>query len=129
MYKVVENVQVISSKQYENEIRELVEMGSLWGAIKGDEGVEVIDYLGFIGLAYKGEVFTLRDITWNEMHAMARVDPDTSELYKEPLFPTISEPSSVKMGSFDEVFKRGYIVFPLGAYKDMKNRPIALRKG
>jgi len=75
-----------------------------------------------------GPVLLIDGMSWNDMIAMAEVDADTMEFYDTPLYDTPSA-NDVKIGYFDNVYRKGMVVFPVEPFIGMDGEPIILTKG
>ena len=116
----------LSGKDYEREISLIMGKESLFGAIKHDGKVTAVLVNDIPGFAVDGKVVVLRDTSWNTLQAMARIHPDTYEHLEDEKFPACDH--TIKVGLFHEVYKRGYVVFPLEEMRDFKNRAVVIRK-
>jgi hypothetical protein len=100
----------------------------LWGALKYSGKVHKVFLDDTPGYALEDNtVVVVRDMSWCKVASYARFNEDSLQYLEEPLFKTLD--TAFKIGRFDEVFKRGYIVFPLEGMHDMQNNPVLLRKG
>ena len=126
--KILDKVYAIKTKLYEKEVKSIVPEGSLWGAIKSDGEMRNVSYCGTQGFALPDEsVFVMQGTSLNMLQSLANLDEDTLEPLNVPLFKTI-EATKMKVGLFEEVYKRGYIVFSLEGLCDFSGRPIVICK-
>jgi len=130
MYKIIkECVDIRGDVEYLREVQSIVEDGTLWGAIKYAGPLKHIQIDGIDGYALlDNRVIALYGHTYNDILALAKYDVLNDVMYNEPKFATLDEPDSMKIGFFSEIYKNGYIVFPLMPFHDFSNNPIVLKK-
>lgn len=129
MYRVVREVPVHNGIAYLRVVQSIVPSGVLWGAIKHSGFLKYIELDGIMGFALDdGRVIALHGHSFNDILASAKWDKIQDCLLPEPRFATLDEPNSIRMGLFSEVYKNGYVVFPLEPYQDFENNPIVLMK-
>lgn len=122
-----------SSKAYLQEVLSIVPTMDLWVAVKTKMQIQEIKVDDHVGYQLEdGTVLTLQDMSWNDMvslgHAMQEYTSFSPVMDGEEV-PNYRTPTEgVKFGYFEDVYKIGYILFPLEARKGFNNKPIILRK-
>lgn len=121
------------SREYVLDVQSIVPQGVLWGAVKSSDPILDIELETQIGklkgfTLSDGRVIALKDQSYNNIVGLSKIDVKTAEFFIEPKFATVDEPDGMRIGFFEEVYKRGYIVFPLEPYHDFDNNPIVVQK-
>jgi len=118
-----------STKEYMYDALQIVGNEELWLAYKTDEKVQRFSYGTMTGVREKnGPVLLIDGMSWNDMLGTALIDPLDDEFYTIPLF-EIPSTDKVKIGSFEDVYRKGYVIFPLVTTSDFNNKPIIISKG
>lgn len=120
----------VNKENYTQVARQIVEDGAEWVAFERKGELKAITAMGFPGYAYAAtdEVIALKDLSWNDMNALAKLtDPTGGDMTKLPT-PRFKVATPVKIGTFEEVHRRAYDITPLDAYIDYSNMPIVVRK-
>ena len=75
-----------------------------------------------------GPILRLNGCSWNEMLQVAKFSSDLKTEWDAPLFetPFISD---VKVGMFEDVFRTGYVLFPVDFTLELGGKPLMLTKG
>jgi len=114
------------SKVYINQVKSIVDPQALWVAVKCDGVIQEVEVNGKAGFAIStGEVFAIHSLNWNDTLASSVMD---EELYLLPT-PAFKTPKEVRIGVFEDVYKRGWLMRPFDSYVDFQNLPILLYKG
>jgi len=118
-----------STKEYMYDALQITGEEDLWVSYKTDNIVQRFSYGTMAGIREKdGPVLLIDGMSWNDMLGTALIDPIDDEFYEIPLF-EIPNFDKVRIGNFEEVYKKGYVIFPLFATSDFNNKPIIMRKG
>lgn len=115
------------TEEYLNAVKSIVPTNTLWLSIKTKSLVQRVTVDSIAGYALVGgPVITLQGMDWNGMLATSRIDPNDG-FHEEPQFevPAVSE---VRIGTFEESYKKGRVAWPLDDYSDYSNNPIVLIK-
>lgn len=128
-------MEVPGGRTYLHEVLSIVPRNAMWVAIKTGmliQEIKIDDHIGY--QLVDGTVLTLQDMSWNDMMSLGQEVQDYTS-FNSVLTPEDTPPpnyhtptSGIRFGYFEDVYKMGYIIFPLEAHKGFNNKPIILKK-
>ena len=118
-----------NSRQYIGNARQIVNEENIWIAVRTNKELQAFTFGEYSGIRIKdGPVLRINGCSWNEMLQLAKFSSDLKTEWDTPLFETPFV-SDVKAGVFEDVFKTGYVLFPVDYTLDLSGKPLILTKG
>jgi len=118
-----------NGRQYVGNARQIVDESTPWVAVRTNKDLQAFTLGEHSGVRIKdGPVLQLRNCSWNEMLQLAKFSSDLKTEWDTQLFETPFV-SDVKIGVFEDVYRTGYILFPVEFTLDLSGKPLMLTKG